>query len=56
MNGLKEFFSRSLDTLQRSEVEFQPNGLFPGRLFEVTDGCLGLAFASGGNIHFGVLD
>ena len=54
-NAPKEFLSRGLDTLQRSEVQFQPNGFFSSRLFEVLDSCLGSVFAPGGNIYFGVL-
>ena len=52
----KEFLGRSLDTLQRSEIQLQPNGLFSGRLFEVLDSRLGPIFVPGGNIHFRVLD
>ena len=55
VNPLKKFFSRRLDALQRGQIQFQPNSLIPGRLFEVLDSRLAPVFVSGGDVHFGVL-
>jgi len=51
----KELLSRSLDTPQRRQIQFQENSLFAGRMFEVLDGRLSPLFIPGGEVHFGVL-